>query len=325
MVIMLCDKDKNARQDMLMNVSIIIVNYNTKDLLKDCIYSIINNVKNISYEIIVVDNASQDGSIYMVRSLFSDVKLIINKTNTGFGSANNIGVEAAEGKYIFFFNSDAILVSDTVFSLFDFLEKNQSYAMAGPKILLPGMTMQPKTCGELPTIFRIFNDSMFLSILLSNVSFFDGINTDKPSKKETSLGWISGVCMLIRKDVFESVGGFDKNIFLYSEDMDLCRRIKDTGWEIAHIDDFPIIHKCGGSSKTDADIIRNSVLQQNYFLEMLTDMFSHFQMVMVRSIMFKGLILRILIGAAIKIIKPEKKSLLMETSLARIKRVFRQV
>ena len=308
---------------MLIDISVIIVNYNTKNLLKECIDSIRNNVENISYEIIVVDNASQDGSADMVLSLFPDVKLIKNKINTGFGTANNIGVDIAKGKYIFLFNSDAILVSDTVSNLYRFLKKNRSYAMVGPRVVLPDMTRQPKICGELPTVFRIFNDTIFLSTLLPNISLFRGINTDTPSK-ETSLGWISGVCMLIRKEAFKSVGGFDERFFLYSEDMDLCRRIRDKGWEIAHIDDFPIIHKCGGSTKTDADTIRNSVLQQKYFLEMLTYMFSPFQMIIVRSIIFKGLILRVLAGAAMKFLKPEKKSLLMETSLARLKTVFKQ-
>ena len=308
---------------MLIDISVIIVNYNTKNLLKECIDSIRNNVENISYEIIVVDNASQDGSADMVLSLFPDVKLIKNKINTGFGTANNIGVDIAKGKYIFLFNSDAILVSDTVSNLYRFLKKNRSYAMVGPRVVLPDMTRQPKICGELPTVFRIFNDTIFLSTLLPNISLFRGINTDTPSK-ETSLGWISGVCMLIRKEAFKSVGGFDERFFLYSEDMDLCRRIRDKGWEIAHIDDFPIIHKCGGSTKTDADTIRNSVLQQKYFLEMLTYMFSPFQMIIVRSIIFKGLVLRVLAGAAMKFLKPEKKSLLMETSLARLKTVFKQ-
>ena len=291
---------------MLIDVSIIIVNYNTKHLLKKCIDSIKLHVKGVTYEIIVVDNASQDSSSDMVLSLFPEVRLIQNKTNAGFGSANNIGVRPAGGKYIFLFNSDAVLISDTVSSLFNFLETNHQCAMAGPRVLLPDMSRQSRICGDLPTMIKIFNDSMFLSSLFPHISFFSGINTENFSTKVTSLGWISGVCMLIRKNVFESVGGFDENIFLYSEDMDLCRRIKDKGWEIIHIDDFPIVHKCGGSAKTDAAIIRNSLLQQKYFLRMLADMFGPFQMVLIRAIIFKGLVLRVLTGAAMKFFKPVK-------------------
>lgn len=305
-------------------VSVIIVNYNTKDLLQECLASINNNVRDILYEIIVVDNASKDGSVDMVASLFPEVKLIQNNSNQGFGSANNSGVRIAKGKYVFLFNSDALLISDTVSSLFNFLEKNQDYAMVGPRVVLQDNTRQPKICGELPTVFRVFNDSMFLSSLFPNISLFNGVNMDRLLKNETSLGWISGVCLLIRKKVFESVDGFDEEIFLYSEDMDLCRRVKDNSWKIAHIDDFPIIHKCGGSTKTDKDIIRNSLLQQKYFLGMLKHMYSPFQMIVVKSIIFKGLILRILAGLIIKFLKPQKENLLFQTSLARIKMIFRQ-
>lgn len=301
------------------DVSIIIVNYNTKSLLSSCIDSIFANVKSVSFEIIVVDNASIDGSSDMIKSYHPEVILIENDANIGFGAANNMGAEMASGSYIFLLNSDAILCMDTVFGLYRYLEENSEYGMAGPGVLLTNGEKQPKICGDFPSLLKIINDSILLSQIFPRIEFFRGIYTDNLVKMETSLDWISGVCMLIRVDVFKSVGGFDESIFLYCEDIDLCKRVQNNGWKIMHIENYQIIHKCGGSAKTNRDIIRNSTLQQKYFLKMLKNYFSPFQIQVIYFILFIGLIIRMVLGVLIKVILPEKKSLLFETSIAKMK------
>lgn len=303
-------------------VSVIIVNYNTKQLLCECVDSIIKHTKGISYEMIVVDNASCDGSQEAVKTKYPEIKLIENKTNTGFGEANNKGARVASGRYLFLFNSDAVLESDCISSLYAFLEKNNECGMAGPRVLLRDRSRQPKICGEMPTIPKIINDTFLFSTLFPESPFFRGVNMDRPVKKITSLGWISGVCMMIRADAFKEVDGFDESIFLYCEDMDLCIRIREKGWEIAHIDDYPIIHKCGGSAKSDQDVIRNSTLQQKNFLNMLRKNHSPLKIVLIKLILFKGLVLRLFVGIAEKAINKKRASLLFETSVARIKQLL---
>lgn len=304
---------------MTLDVSVIIVSYNTKELLARAIQSVMDHVKGVTHEVIVVDNASRDGSPEMVSLRFPDVKLIRSCVNAGFGAANNLGAREAAGKYLFLLNSDAMLTEDTAAGLLSFLEKNTGYAAAGPGVLLPDRTRQPKICGPLPTMRRIFNDALLLSALFPGVDFFQGMHMDRPTAKVTPVGWLSGVCMLIRREPFETAGGFDERFFLYAEDMDLCRRLGIRGWKLAHVDDFAIVHECGGSAATPADVVRKSVLQQTYFLAMLAGMFDSRQLAAARLLLFSGLVLRVFAGLAAKLGPARHRGLLLETSLARLK------
>ncbi|MFZ5562462.1 MAG: glycosyltransferase family 2 protein, partial [Thermodesulfobacteriota bacterium] len=219
-------------------------------------------------------------------------------------------------------NSDAMLVSDTVAGLHAFLEKNPGYAAAGPGVLLPDGTRQPKICGGLPTLRRVANDALLLSALFPGAGAFQGMHMDRPTANITPVGWLSGVCMLIRREAFEAAGGFDERFFLYAEDMDLCRRLGDQGWKLAHVDDFPVIHERGGSAASAADIIRNSVLQQKYFLTMLAQMFGRRQLAAARLLMLSGLALRVVAGLIMKLGPAKRRGLLLETSVARLKALW---
>lgn len=308
---------------MTIDISVIIVNYNTKHLLQDCITSLKKHIQDVSYEIIVVDNASVDESSAMVSALFPDVKLIQNKTNVGFGAANNIGAAIASGEYLLLFNSDAELITDTVAQLFMFLKTHPQTAVAGPGVLLPDRTRQPKICGELPTLARLCYDALYISTLFQKTPFFSGIYTNQPGKGVLFPCWVSGVCMLITSDVYKEVNGFDPDVFLYCEDMDLCIRIRNVGWQIAHISDRPIVHRLGGSAKSNEDIIRNSLLQQKYFIYLLSKIFPPQKLFLSRCILGCGLILRLIAGTIQMYLYPRKNTLLMDTARARLKTVFK--
>lgn len=231
----------------MMDVSIIIVSFNTKDLLKKCLESLSEHTKGISYEVIVVDNASTDDSVQMVSKNFPEVKLINNKENVGFGKANNQGAKEAKGRYLFFFNSDAYLKDNAVSKLTKFMDKDSQLGALGPLILNPdGSTQQ--SVGFFPDLPQVFYWMSFLDDLPGG-DFLRPyhVDHDRFYTHQQKVDWITGAAMVVRKDVFEKVGGFDKNIFLYGEDLELCYRIKKAGSEVIFSPVAKIYHLGRGS------------------------------------------------------------------------------
>ncbi|HEU5078479.1 MAG TPA: glycosyltransferase family 2 protein [Opitutaceae bacterium] len=250
-------------------ISIIIVSYNTRQLLADCLASIRTYARSAEIEIIVVDNNSADGSVEMLRDEFPEVRRIENKNNPGFGVANNQGFAISRGEFVLLLNSDTVLLEDTPGKLRDFMLRHPRAGAVAPLVRLMDGTRQPKTYGHLPTARVVFNQSLLLSSLFPRSRSFAGIFVEHSFGREMQVGWISGVCMLIRPEAYAAVDGFDPAFFLYAEDIDLCRRIVNAGWTIHRIDDHAIKHLCGGSSKSDQIVIRNGVLQQRNFLRLI--------------------------------------------------------
>lgn len=251
-------------------ISVVIVNYNTVDYLRECLSSIFKFM-DITTEVIVVDNASTDKSVAMVKSTFPQVKLIESEKNLGFGLGNNLGVQHATQPYVFLFNSDAFLQMDTASALFDFMQKNPHVSCVTPRVVLPTtFEVQPKTFGFAPTLQRVLMQSIGLNRIFKRHSLFQGIDGDARWAREMAVGWVSGVCMLIRREDFLKVGGFDVRFFMYCEDVELCMKLSKLG-KIILLDDFPIVHYGGASSKSIAAKVRNSVWQQRHLLMILGD------------------------------------------------------
>src|SRR5580692_5483702 len=246
---------------MTPRLAFIIVSFNTRDLLDACLDSIYRHTAGLSFEVIVVDNSSGDGSPPMVREKYPAVVLVQSGENIGFGRANNLGFARSRAPFVMLLNSDALLLEDTGAALVRFLETNPHAGIAGPDVVLDG-TRQPKTRGMLPTARVMLNQNLLLCRLFPHSRFLAGLYVEAEWGREARVGWVSGVCMVIRREAFEQSGGFDPAIFMYAEDVDLCRRCAALGWETWRLNAHAVKHLCGGSTKTDAQVLRNRVLQQ---------------------------------------------------------------
>ena len=233
-----------------MQLSVIIVNYNVKQFLKNLIESVLKAVENISYEIIVVDNASSDGSAEEIRNSFPHVKFIANKKNLGFGAANNQALEIAKGEFIVLINPDALVKTNTFDSLIKFFHDNPQAGMAGCKVLNPDGTLQLACRRSFPGVWTSFTKIVGLSSLFPKSKYFAKYNLTYLDENEIhEVDAISGSFMFFRKEVYEKVGGFDNDYFMYGEDLDLCYRVQKAGYKVYYVPTTEIIHYKGESTK----------------------------------------------------------------------------
>lgn len=215
-----------------MDLSIIIVNFKTPELTLRAIESIIKTLP-VSYEIIIVDNASSDHSEKLIKSKYPDIIWIQNKTNEGFGRANNKGFETSQGKYILLMNSDLVLLEDTVSICLKVLKKDSEIGVLGCKLLNEEGSLQKST----------FSIASFRKLLDQNLV----INKFWPMGKEP-IEAVMGSFMMMPRKVFDETGGFDPDFFMYAEELDLCHRIARKGYKIEYFKEATAIHKNGGST-----------------------------------------------------------------------------
>ena len=233
-----------------MDLSIIIVNYNVKEFLQNLLHSIDKAAQNISHEIIIVDNASDDGSIEFLQQKFPKVKLIINKENLGFGKANNIGMKAAKGKYLLLLNPDTLLSENLLHEMITFLDRTPEAGMTGCKILNPDGTLQLACRRSFPGPWTSFCKVTGLSTLFPKSKLFARYNLTYLDENQTyEVDAISGSFMMMRREVYEKTGGFDEDFFMYGEDLDLCYRIQKEGYKVFYVHSAQIIHYKGESTK----------------------------------------------------------------------------
>jgi hypothetical protein len=233
-----------------LDLSIIIVNYNVKEFLQNLLHSIDKASSNISKEIIVIDNASDDGSVEVIKEKFPSVKLIENKINVGFGRANNQGLAIAKGKYISFINPDCIVSEDTFDNMISFFESNSECGLAGCKILNSDGTLQLACRRSFPGPWTSFTKVTGLSNLFPKSRIFARYNlTYLDENKTYEVDAVSGSFMMVRKEVYEKVGGFDEQFFMYGEDLDLCYRVQKADYKVYYVHSTQIIHYKGESTK----------------------------------------------------------------------------
>jgi GT2 family glycosyltransferase len=234
----------------MIDLSIIIINYNVKEFLLNLLDSIRNAVKNISTEIIIVDNASDDGSVEILQEKFPNIKLIANKKNVGFGSANNQAMEAAKGRYFLLINPDAIVREDTLLKMLEFFNKTPQVGIAGCKVLNPDGSLQLACRRSFPGPWTSFTKVMGLSKLFPKSRLFARYNLTYLNENQTyEVDAVSGAFMMIKKEVYEKIGGFDQQFFMYGEDLDLCYRAQKSGYKVFYVHNTEIIHYKGESTK----------------------------------------------------------------------------
>ena len=266
------DKRNNygIEKDMVkeMNLSIIIVNFMTRELLKSCLNSILDE-KDIKYEIIVVDNSSSDESLEIVMEDFPSAYLIKNQKNVGFAKACNNGIKHATGKYILLLNPDTELMGSTVNMLVSYMENNKDVSAAGCKVLNPDGSVQ-LSCGYLPSIASVFwggeKINRIYRKMFPNSTFFGacGITSDRLDERH-EVENLLGACVILRRSVLDEIGCFDENMFMYFEECDLFYRIRRAGGKIMYIPDAEIMHHAGGSTKSIKKVVGYYQKSQEYY------------------------------------------------------------
>lgn len=226
---------------MKTDLSIIIISHNTENYLRDCLKSVHEKVVSVSYEIIVVDNVSTDNSVHMMRSEFPQIKLIVNKENTGFGRACNQAAGEAEGAYLLFLNPDTEIINADFDSLFGLFENNAAIGVIVPVISYNNGLVSHKGIAPVPGLLDMSNALLFRYSLNDKHRYY--MVEDDTGKDH----YASGCCLLMKSEVFRDVGGFDENFFLYFEDVDLSLKIKQKGLDILPCTEFNILHQGSGS------------------------------------------------------------------------------
>lgn len=235
-----------------MDVSIIIVNYNTKVLTINCIQSILDFTKDVSYEIIVVDNASTDGTLSEVGTLYPDIKIIGLQENVGFGRANNAGSEVAKGEFLFFLNSDTLLVENSLKKMIDFFrshEKSLNLGVLGCILV----DEQLKTNGfgsNFPNPTTFLQESLRKIPLVRNFVKSDVSISYDVSSEFFNIDYVIGADMLMKRSLFNYFNGFDKDYFMYYEESDMQLRLFRNGYENYIYSGTKIIHLEDGSGKS---------------------------------------------------------------------------
>jgi hypothetical protein len=233
-----------------MKLSVIIVNYNVRVFLENALVTILKALEGIAGEVIVVDNASDDGSVEMIRQKFPSVRLIVNPSNLGFAAANNVGINASAGQYLLLLNPDTIVQEDTFSVMIEAMEKNPEIGLAGCKILNSDGSLQLACRRSFPTPWIALTKIVGLSALFPGSKLFSRYNLeylDPDASYEVDA--VSGSFMFLRREVFEAVGGLDEQFFMYGEDLDWCFRVKQAGWKVFYIHDTQIIHYKGQSAR----------------------------------------------------------------------------
>jgi N-acetylglucosaminyl-diphospho-decaprenol L-rhamnosyltransferase len=247
------------------DLTIVIVSWNVGELLRRCLQSIL--ATELDVEVVVVDNASIDGSPEMVRAAFPQVRLIANDENRGFTAANNQGLAVAQGRCLLLLNPDTEVVADALATMVQYLEAHPAVGALGPRLLFPDGRQQPSR-RRFPTLATALVESTVIQEWWAeNRILRRYYMADTPDDAVQPVDWVVGACLLVRRDVYEQVGGLDEGFFMYSEELDWCKRIKDAGWEVVYLPTATVIHHEGKSSEqvVPARHIRFQTSKVRYF------------------------------------------------------------
>lgn len=230
------------------DLSIIIVSWNVRDLLRNCLASIARGRGKLDVEVIVVDGASADGSAAMVRDVFPWVHLVACTENVGFPRGNNIGLAAANGRFLLLLNPDTEVGADTLTRMHAYLAAHDDIGVLGPQLRYPDGRIQSSR-RRFPRLTTAFFESTWLQSLAPQGLLRHYYAADLPDDAIADVDWVMGAAMLLPRAVVDAVGGMDEAYFMYSEELDWCRRIKEMGWRVVYYPDAQVVHHEGKSSE----------------------------------------------------------------------------
>jgi GT2 family glycosyltransferase len=245
-------KTLDTAKSVLPDLSVVIVNWNTEALLRQCLGSVYTVSGKLQLEVYVVDNGSTDGSIAMIESEFRKVRLLINTTNDGFAKANNRALTLVRGRYVLLLNSDTIIRNYALDQMIAFLDSRRDVAAVGCRLLDTRGELQV-SAGWFPSIFTPLLGGIVLPRLFDRafgLKRFPGQIYLLPESHERTqeVDWICGACLMVRQGIIEDVGPLDENFFMYGEEIDWCLRIKKRGWKVFYLSEPEVTHLHGGSA-----------------------------------------------------------------------------
>ncbi len=231
------------------DLSIVIISYNTKDLTGECVESIKKNVSSkISYEVIVVDNDSKDGSVDFLKNKFPDILVIASKENLGFAKANNVGIKRSIGRYVLCLNSDTVVYSGVLEYMIDFMDANKDVGASTCKLEIPNGEIDDASHRGFPTPWNALTHFSGLSKIFPHSRLFSGYWQGwKDLSKIHEIDVLAGAFMLIRREAGDQAGWWDEDYFFYGEDVDFCYQLKQKGWKIYYVPTVKILHYKGAS------------------------------------------------------------------------------
>lgn len=242
-------------------LTVVIVTWNTRDLLAVCLDSVIDTASGLDVEIVVVDNHSMDGTREMLASRYPDVRLVYNDENVGFARANNDAVKLSSSKYLLLLNSDARLLPGAVDALLEVMADRPEAGIVGARLVNPDGTFQASH-----TSFPSLAQEFFILTGLGRLIFGRWYPSHGPEaeKGPRPIDYVQGACMLIRRPVFEQLGGLDEGYFMYAEEVDLCYSAHLAGWQVWYQPAAQVLHLGGASSRNrptarEADLYRSRV------------------------------------------------------------------
>lgn len=299
-----------------MDLSIIIVNWNTRDLLAQCLEAVAQNIETLdgkTVETFVVDNASADDSVAMLREYFPWVLLIENESNQGFAKANNQAILQACGDYLLLLNSDAVLLPASVHGLLNCINEVSHVGAIGPTLLNANHTFQASS-GRFPTVISCFVQLLGLARRVYGPDFPSASPQDLAGLQPAD--WVGGACFMIRRSAMEDVGLLDEDMFMYAEEMDWCYRLWRAGWQVAHCPDVAVIHLGGASS----GVVRPWVLARQWKSQLRFIQKHHglAEALLVRAGVGVLGVMRTLFFAALAVLSPDQRDRLLTTSRANL-------
>ena len=231
------------------DISTIIVSWNTRDLLLACVDSL-TRMTQVSQEIIIVDNASRDGSAEAARAQYPQAHIIQNPANRGYAPANNQAIPLSRGRYLLLINADAEVLPNAVDRMVAFMESHPRCGVIGPRLLNTDGSLQPWTAGRFPSLWTACQHFFFLDRILPEGERSRGLYLRSDVREPREVDWVSSACFLIRDEALRQVGGLlDETYFAYMEDVALCERMKRAGWQVWYTPTADVIHHMGQSTK----------------------------------------------------------------------------
>src|SRR5262249_36776135 len=235
----------------LPDIGIVIISWNTRNLLRKCLHSVFENSAGLKLQIFIVDNASTDSSAEMVREEFPEVTLIENPTNVGFARANNQVLPICASELVLLLNPDTLIVGSAFQELVDFIREHPDCGAVGPKLIHPRAGLRVLGCGNQPTLWRVVTHYSFLSSLFPKMRTFEGIHLfiGRHDRAAREVEWLSGACLLVRRSALMDAGGFCVDWFMYAEDWELCARLQGNGWRLYHEPSAVVEHHLSASTE----------------------------------------------------------------------------
>lgn len=243
-------------KDGVIDLTICIVSWNSRDILRKCLNSIYQFSDGLNIETIVVDNASTDNTPQEIAAEFPDVVLLSNKINLGFGRANNLAIKKSRGRFILLLNPDVVIVRPSLRQMINFLESNPEVGCAGCKLVNLDGSIQESYFEQFPTPMNEFLEGITVKRLLGSLL------TKRIYNDVIKASWIVGACMMFKRELLLKLSGFDERYFMYGEDVDLCFRLRNLGYEIVYLNNIEMLHYHGDSSKKKAKRYFSTILQR---------------------------------------------------------------